>query len=257
MKNLLMTFSLLLSISAFGETVEQARELYAKRGEDPAFAQQAADIYGTLATQATDWKEKVEMMIKRSEATYYVAAKIEDDKARELKHTEGQGIAAEGVELAKANGDAELQARALYWDGANMGKAGEARGVLSSLGQWPELKKKMQMIIRLKQNHINFYGANRVLGRAYYKLPFPLGSTKKSLRFLKEAYEKSVNADGASNHGINILYYAETLISSGDKAEAKRILDEFLAQDANTLNPERIPETFEEQEDARELLRDL
>ena len=41
------------------------------------------------------------------------------------------------------------------------------------------------------------------------------------------------------------------------KAKAKQILDDLLAKDPSTLNPDRVPETAEEFRDARKLRAEL
>ena len=55
--------------------------------------------------------------------------------------------------------------------------------------------------------------------------------------------------------GLTVIYLAETLSALGKDADAKKILEAFIAADPEKLNPERIPETYTEQEQARELLK--
>ena len=264
-----------MSLTVFAITVEEADLLYADRGTDVANAQEAAKIYEQLATESRDNYTKALMLYKESEAIYYVGTNIEgywpieikgvaetpDDlkKDRKAIHDSAVEKIKNAIPLFAGMPESpekiELLAKVTYIYGSNLGKWGENNGPLSSLAKWPELKAKMLEILKMKQAHIADFGAYRVLGRAYLKLPrIAGGSNDQSLRYLQMAYDGSLNELGECIHGLNVLYLAETLIDMKKKTEARDILQKFINSDFNTLNPSRIPETKGEQEFAKILL---
>ena len=114
----------------------------------------------------------------------------------------------------------------------------------------------MKQVIKLGYKHLEAYGAYRILGRAY-KLPAPLGSNKKSLKYLEEAFNGTMNGHDISNYGLNVNFYAQTLIAMKKKDQAKKILESFVKKDPETFNTTRVPETKAEIEEAKKILSDL
>jgi hypothetical protein len=260
MRVLTLAFMLLFSVASFAQSIEEANELYAQRGADVSFAQQAADMYLTLAQGTEEKLAKATYLNEASNALYYVAAMAESNVDKKRIHTEGFNKAAQAIDLLRGTTvDAEKEALALgfYRYGANLGKWGEANGVAASLSKWPTLKNTMFSILNLGYKKIEWYGANRILGRAYYKLPFPLGSKKKAYNYLKEAFDNTKEGNKVSVHGLNNLYMADLLIAIGKKAQAKKLLETFVSLDAETLCPARVPETKMEMEEAKKKLETL
>ena len=267
MKTLTLSVLLAFSASSFaeilGEDVEQAQTLYALRGEDKANALAAADLYAKIAANAENAVDKATMLNAESQAIYYVGTQVKEDKDKKVYFQRGMDAADAGIKLLVDNeatmDDATKNVYAIsyYQYGANLGKWAEANGVASSLGRWPELERNMKKVMSLKQEAVVSFGAYRILGRAYYKLPAPIGSNKKAETFLKKAFDETKNGGDISNHGLNVLFYADLLIATDRKDDAKVILESFVAKDATTLNPARIPETKQEQVEALEKLKDL
>jgi len=263
-KNLILGL-LLLSSTAFGATVEEANTLYADRGLDAAGvakAQSAADMYGQLASEAADNVTKGKLLTEQSKALYFVAAHTagNDNKAR--IHNNGKNVAKSAMNILSGNN--LLLAEATYQFGANLGKWGEAKGVTTSLGQWPTLKENMLNIIEvLKQEQVESYGAARILGRAYYKIPALLGgSKKKSLKYLGKAFKKTLKpGTKISIYPINNVYVAETLIKNKKKSAAKKILTEFITyidtHGYEAYNADLVPETMDEYVNAKRVLREM
>lgn len=260
MRVMTLSLMLLFSLSTFAQTVQEAHDLYAQRGKDVSFAQQAADMFLTLADSTEDKLSKATYLNEASNALYYVASQATSKEDKKRIHTQGFNKASVAISLMRGTSvEAEKVqlALGLYRYGANLGKWGEANGVASSLSKWPNLKSTMESILSMGMKKTEWYGANRILGRAYYKLPFPLGSKKKSYNFLKEAFDNTKNGNKVSIHGLNNLYLADLLIAIGKKEQAKKLLEAFVSLDAETLNPARIPETKAEMEEARVKLQDL
>ncbi|MCO4793734.1 MAG: hypothetical protein KC493_08485 [Bacteriovoracaceae bacterium] len=262
MKNLLVIAAMTMSFNVLANDVETAQNLFANRGENVANAQEAADIYGALAAAATENGVKADLYYRQSEATYYVGTIASDDDDKEDIHEAGYKQAEKAIALVDGTDDMdeeETLAKAQFFYGANLGKYGEAKGIIASLSRVPELKKAMQVIIDLGLEDVEQYGANRILGRLYFKLPgFAGGDKKKSEKLLAAAVENTLNDEGTvSVHGLNNLYYAEVLKKNKKKAQACKILKAFSAQDGTTLLDTRIPETTKEIEEAKEMAKDF
>jgi hypothetical protein len=258
-----MVAAMTMTFNVMANDVDTADQMFAQRGEAVANAQKAADLYGQLAAAAADKAEKAGLFVKQSAATYFVGTKAKDDKEKMKLHEAGYNQAQKAVDLLKDNTDdfdqEETLAKSYFYYGANLGKYGEAKGIIASLSRVSELKANMQAISDLGMENVEEYGANRILGRLYFKLPgFAGGDDDKSERLLKEAVENTLSDDGTvSVHGLNNLYLADTLKKKKKKTEACKILKNFMKQDAETLLETRIPETKEEQTEAAAMAKDF
>lgn len=273
LRSLTLASLLAFSVCSFAEETPaelEAKTLYAKRSETVegiANAGQAAEAYKALADgEVADMAKKATLLNKESQAAYYVGTQVKTDAEkipvflRAMKAADAAIAALTPTEATLDEAGKEILATSYYYSGANLGKWAEANGIASSLGRWGELQDKMKKVIALKKESVQAYGAFRILGRAYYKLPAPLGSNKKALYYLEKAFNATkLNNDvnEISIHGLNVLFYADLLIATDRKPEAKAILTSFVAKDANTFNPDRIPETKAEQKEAAEKLKDL
>ena len=283
-KNLLLiVLGLMIAFSAFSATKNEAEENYAKRGEDVNFAQTAADMYEELYNNATDVMEKGYYAYRHLESTYYVGTNIGsenvDDRYWPIERKEdGFGTVPKSVKkvrvpihmngykmpkriissLKKIEKSVErnkLLAKIYFFQAAHLGKWGDNKGITVALPKLRTLKKITKKIINLSQDGTELHGADRILGRIEYKtLGMAGGSLIDSEQHLEKAYKNSLNDEGVCMQGVNVLYYAETLIDLRKKDEAKAILNKFLEGDAETLNLGRIPETRVEMEYARKLL---
>jgi hypothetical protein len=253
---------LLCSLTGFANT-QTAEDLFKARGENTQNAFKSYEIYLQMAQTETNKDVKAEDYWHASQAVYYVGSKAIDNADKKKYHQLGYEAAAKGVALLEGQisslnpSQKEALANSYYFYGAHLGKWGEANGIASSLGRWPELQETMKKIIAMKMAHVQDYGAYRILGRAFYKLPFPLGSNKKALKYLETAFEETKNGQDVSHHGLNIIYYANVLIAEDNKALAKSILSSFVTKDPMTLNIDRIPETKDEIFEAKEILKGL
>lgn len=188
-----------------------------------------------------------------------------DNDDKEDIHEAGYELAQEAIDLLADDADdlddeaLETLSKSYFFYGANLGKYGEAKGIIASLSRVPELKRNMQAIYDLDMEHVEQYGANRVLGRLYYKLPgFAGGDKGKSEELLREAVKETLApGTNVSVHGLNNLYLAETLEKNKKKGEACSLLKEFSQQNGETLLPTRIPETKKEIEEAKAMAKDF
>jgi tetratricopeptide (TPR) repeat protein len=261
MKTLVSFLTLLTTLNLFAVSIEEAKDLYGQRGSSIENAKKAALMFGEVAQSESDIFKKADLLTLASQAWYYYAfAQTSKDLKKEY-FQKGIDVAESGVKLVQAQASSKEQklvlAKAMYQYGANLGKWGEANGVIKSLIQWPKLRKSMEAVINLGFKSVENYGPNRILGRAYFKLPKSYGGKAKSLELLKEAYENTKNGQDISTYGLNTLYYVDTLLAVGQKDLAISILKSFIDKDPVTFNPSRVPETTREIQVARKKLDDL
>ena len=264
MSKITLILSLLLSFNLFAQDIseEKAEELFEDRGKTVANAQAASDMYVKLAADSTDKAEKATFLWKASEATYYVGRMATKKKDKIAIHGRGFEVAQTAITMLEGNiedpDQEEALAQALYFWGANKGKWGEAKGIISSLGQWPALRNAMEKIINMGYEDIESYGANRILGRAYFKIPAGMGGNRElSEKYLVEAMEETFDEEyGVSTHGLNNIYLAD-FYQKKNRAKACDILNKFVKVDPEMLDDERIPETKQEIVQAQAKINDL
>lgn len=265
MKTLML--GLIATLFSFAATAnyQTAEELYKLRGENVQNAYKAYELYLDMAKTEPSEDVKAQNFWQASQAVFFVGERATDNTEKKKFHTQGFEAAAQGVAILQPKWDSlsevqkEILANSYYWYGGNLGKWGEANGIASSLGRWPELQNNMKNIIALKMQHVQDYGAFRILGRAFYKLPFPLGSNKKAYSYLEKACEETKHPKyGISKNALNVVYFANIMIATGYADDAKKMLKTLVdIKDLNDYNPDRIPETKVEQADAATLLNKL
>jgi len=251
-----LLFVVALSFSSFAN--EQTDSLFAQRGQGTEFAQQAADLARDLARNEVNPVEKALLKTSEAEAIYFVGQRVSSKDAKKELHTRGFEAAREAIALlAKSKNGKEAKsdelktplARAHYFFAINLGKWGEANGVLSSLSRWPELRDHLDMIDGLDKT-VEDYGSSRTRGRAYHKLPF--ASKDDAEKVLAEAFENTL-ADGIelSKNSTTVFYYLDILVKTGNNpskfcevyklyTELSTFSDDELAE---LYNAKKVPET--------------
>ena len=74
-----------------------------------------------------------------------------------------------------------------FWYAVNLGRIGQVKGVLNSLGLAPTIRKEFEKTLKIDPNHT---GALDGLGVYYYAIPsYVGGSLSKSLNYLNKAIE--------------------------------------------------------------------
>ncbi len=268
--------SLTVASVTMAQTPADAEKLYAERSYDAAGAakaQQAADIYLQLAKATTAQGEFALYMAKRSEALNFVGTALTSKEDKIRLHQAGIDAADEGIkpfvtDAANMN-DATIEklkslpadtlnavALGIYMKAANLGQWGQANGVTSSLGKWPEMRSLLENVIKLGKRDVVECGPFRALGRAYYKIPALFGGdNRKSEKYLSQAVSLTLIAGKTiSRNGHTNLYHAEVLAALGQKDKARNILKEFIATSAKDAGATMIPEYEDAQKAAKDLL---
>lgn len=231
----------------------EAAVLFQSRTDAAKVTQALALVQAGITEAATD-EVKYDLLILQCRILYWKGMHTTGDANKILVHDEG---VKKGTEAKALFPDF---AESYYWTAAHLGRWAEAKGIIASLSKKKEIMTTLEAIFELNTkagdpgDKFEGNGADRILGRLYFKLPgFAGGSLATSIKHLDAAYA------AAPEVSLNVVFYAESLASGNatQKAKAKQILDDMLAKDPNTLNPNRIPETNEEFKDARKLRNEL
>lgn len=206
---------IVLGFSAFimGQTAEelisQADSIYEEMTTMEQ-AQEARQLY-QKATGIAD--NKYEAFWKLARIQYYIGAHTESNNDKKTIFSQAVYYTNKAVELEPEKPDA------YYWRGVNNGKYGEAKGVLKSLSLVKPIKKDMNKVLELNASYEDG-GADRVLGRVFFKVPGIAGGSKKKSRehLLKS---KELGPDDAMTR----VYLGETLLSLKDVEGARAELE--------------------------------
>jgi hypothetical protein len=250
---------MILSLSAFAlvsqsaqaddvaarQSLEAAKKLFAQRsGSSMKSVDDAISTLSSAESQAQDKELKFDILVLESRALYFKGTHTNGDSSKKDIHALGQ---------AKADAAEALTtdyAESVFFAGINLARWGEANGIISSVSQVPTLKKYMAKAMdRTTRDDkagesVDGFGPHRTLGRMFKKLPGLLGgSHSESVKELDKAVK------GDPTNALNIVYLADTLMKDGndsEKAEGRRLLNDLLAKDPSTLNPDRSAEAAEE-----------
>ena len=234
----LLTVLVLVSAVRAQETkslIQQSDDLYAERGDLAKAKLALAKLQEALA--AGEDAYGVNWRLSRVE--YWIGDHAADKTAKKQIFQQGIEHAKKAIEL----GPDKVEGH--FWLGVCYGVYGEAKGVLKSLSLVKPIKEEMRRVLEIDPAY-DKGGADRVLGRVYHEVPrIAGGSEKKSLGHLLKAVEYGPRV------GLNLLYLADTYISLGQIDKARQTLEYILTMEPE---PELIPETMEEREQARQRL---
>jgi tetratricopeptide (TPR) repeat protein len=188
--------------------LERALSAYEARAD----AAQAKAAVALFAEAAKADPASYEARWRGAAAAYYYGTYPREDAPDKEKMATFQG----GIDLAKEA--VALQPKGVeahFWLGVLYGVYGEARGIMKSLSLVPEIKQEMQLTIEADPA-FEGWGADRVLGRMFFKLPFfKGGDDKKSIEHLERSLA------GAPTNALTRVYLAASYKSEGMKDKAR------------------------------------
>ncbi|MBN1272476.1 MAG: hypothetical protein JXB26_09410 [Candidatus Aminicenantes bacterium] len=186
-------------------------------------------------------ENKYDALWRISRVMYYIGYFTEKKKEKKKIFQDAVLYANKAVILEPEKPDGH------YWQGVNNGKYGETRGVFKSLSLVKPIKAAMNKVIELDRNYEEG-GADRVLGRVYYKLPgIAGGSNDKSLEHLLKS--KELGPEDA----LTRVYLAETYLDMKEVEKAREELEYVLAMEDD---PCWVTMVNECKNLAREILKD-
>lgn len=233
----LVCFSSVLFSQSAEELIAQADGLFNEM-KDMGTAEKALALYQQALRIAED---KYEPYWKIARIQYYIGVHTADKKDKQIIFSQGVYNAKKAVELQPERPDGH------YWLGVNNGKYGETRGVMKSLSLVKPIKESMFKIIELDRGYEDG-GADRVLGRVFFKVPGIAGGSKdKSLEHLEKSKELG------PEDPITRVYLAETYLAKDRADDARAELDYVLNMPDD---PRWVSSVSEAKVDAQELLKD-
>jgi hypothetical protein len=171
---------------------------------------------------------------------YYIGNHTEKKKEKKTIYAQGVYHAQKAIMLEPEKPDGH------YWHGVNNGMVGNTRGVLKSLSLVKPIKKAMNKVIELDRSYEDG-GADRVLGRVYFKLPgFAGGDKDKSLEHLTKSLEYG------PNDPTTRIYMVDTCLAKKDKEKAKEHIDFILNMEDD---PRWVFSPADAKEEAKEILK--
>lgn len=218
------------------DLISQGDELFWKM-QDLSTAQKVKGLY-LKALPEVESKYKVYWRMAR--VLYYIGDHTQKKKEKKRIFERGIYYAKKAVESEPQKPDGH------YWLGVNYGLYGETKGVLKSLSLVKPIKNEMNEVIELDRSYEDG-GADRVLGRLYFKLPgIAGGNNQKSLEHLLKS--KELGPDDP----LTRLYLAETYLALGEKDKAKKELEAILSMESDSR---WVNEVNKRKKEAQELLQ--
>ncbi len=218
--------------------MKQADDAWAQRA-DKAKTQEAADLYeAILVEEPTNY----DAAWKAAKALYRVGDKGPDD-AKEATFEKAVNLAKKAVQIKPDDPMGH------YWLGVVYGQYGKAKGISKSLSLVDPIKEEMAFVIS-KDPKFEGGGAQRVLGRLYFKLPGLFGGDNdKSIEYLEEAVKIG------PNYYLNHVFLAETLADEGEDERAEKLLNQVI--NANDPPAGLEPEMADWKAEAKRVLEDM
>ncbi|MCK4336843.1 MAG: tetratricopeptide repeat protein [Candidatus Aminicenantes bacterium] len=171
---------------------------------------------------------------------YYIGSHTE--KKKEKKKIFAQAV----YHATKAVREEPEKPDGYYWLAVNNGKVGETRGILKSLSLVKPIKKALNKVIELDRSYEDG-GADRVLGRVFFKVPGIAGGSKdKALEHLLKS--KELGPDDV----VTRLYLAEALLAKKEKEKARAELEYIINLEDD---PRWINAVQEKKAEAKKLLK--
>lgn len=146
----------------------------------------------------------------------YLARHLPSKQARRaIKQGVGAGRRAEVLQPNRPEGH--------FWTGVNEGLLAEDSSLLRALALIDPVRDEMQTVMKLDPAYQQ-YGAERVLGRLYYRAPFFKGGDKQlSIRLLEDCLRR------CPNNSLTMLYLAESYEAVGRHKDARCLFEKILS----------------------------
>ena len=194
------------------ELVAQADEMLMSLAD----METAKDILAKYETAAETLENKYDINWKMSRIIYYIGTHTADKKQQQEIFTRAIAMAEKAIALDPEKPDGH------YWLAVNNGKYGESKGVMKSLGMVKPIKESLNKVIKLDRSYEEG-GADRVLGRVFFKVPGIAGGDKdESLRHLLKSIEYG------PNDPVTLLYLGETYLALKEIEKAREALDKVM-----------------------------
>ncbi len=218
-------------------SIDVANELYETRHLVPENLEKSRDILqGVLDSEP----ENVRALYELSKVYYQLGDEAEKKDEKLKLYNAGKEYSKKAKKLDDNSADAH------FWYVVNLGRIGQTKGVLHSLGSVPEIKKEIDKILDIDSTHT---GALDVKAMLYYELPGLLGG---NLNKSMEALNKAIAFD--SNYALLYVDMGKVYIKKKDYEKARWYLNKVLEIENPTYEADYI---LDDKPDAIELLKEI
>ena len=183
----------------------------------------AKDILAKYETAAETMGNTYDLNWKMSRILYHIGNHTADKKMQQDIFSQAIVLAEKAIALEPEKPDGH------FWLAVNNGKFGESKGVMKSLGLVKPIKESLNKVIQLDRAYEEG-GADRVLGRVFFKVPGIAGGDKdQSLVHLLKSLEYG------PNDPMTLLYTGETYLALDQVDKAREALDKVIAMEDDGL----------------------
>ena len=193
--------------------IKKGDDLYLARSGSLDSVKKAIEVW----EKASALDPKSEEPLYKISMGYYYLGRFTDQKNDELTlFTKGKEYGEKAVALNPNSSPSQ------YWVAVNIGKWGEAKGIMKSLSMVKPMRDHLEKAEKADPRYF-FGGPARVLGRLYFKAPsvISIGDKKKAEEYLRKSLQLS------PDYSLTMLYLAEVLADSGKKDEAKTLCEKI------------------------------
>ena len=260
-----------------------AQGLYDAQRQDPAVLEQVIASLNAAVARADDPAQKYAAFLLLSRSHYFKGIHLPEAtndarKQARLQTFEAGMAACDAANVVSRASFADQRAECYYFKAINLGRWGETHGLISfpSISRRHEYRRSVIDAMNFRRGtdtddaltgangqpvprrtgagrpgvSYEGYGPYRAMGRMYHRLPPGFGKDlARSETMLRDCVRLGPTV------AINHNYLAEVLWDRGKQDEARDMLRRLLANDEATFNTDRGPETHDEFEAARQLLR--
>ena len=227
-------------VSAPGQTpVESARDLLKQYQDDPTRIDRARDLLEAAVAKGAGGDVPTLLTLARA-WFLYGEERATTDEAKVAAYERARDLAKRATELAPRDPDAHL------WYAITLGSWSQAKGLLRSALALRDLRKQVDIVLRLDPNNI---AAHVMAGSIARELPLVLGGDRKEA----EEHFKTAQRLDPKQTGVRIEL-AQLYINLGRYAEARQQLQAVLAERAPTDRPRW---TLKEVPRARQMLESI
>jgi len=234
---ILMVFTGIIFSQDAEDLIAKADEMFLQMS-DMETANKALDLYRQALGKTED---KYQAFWRISRIHYFIGTHLDEKKEKQATFAQGVYYGKKAVEAEPEKPDGH------YWLAVNNGKYGETKGVMKSLSLVKPIKQSLNKVLELDRTYEDG-GADRVLGRVFFKLPGIAGGSKdKSMEHLEKS--KELGPDDP----VTRVYLAETYLAKDKIEEARAELEFVLNMDPD---PRWVVGLEHAKQDAEELLKD-
>ena len=159
----------------------------------------------------------------RDYEAWWRIAKYDCVLARRLPKSQKKPVVEQGVTAGqKAEILQPARPEGHFWTGVDEGLLAEIRGLFGGLELVDSIHNEMETVLKIDPNYLQD-GAERVLGRLYYRIPFfKGGNDQRSIQYLESCLRRY------PANSLTMLYLADSYRAVGRVEDARRMLQGIL-----------------------------